>query len=665
MLCKKNFGRSLKKYKEKNNLSNISNNSQSMQTKLYRNAPKTRCYKCGTEEIKYICHHCGKPMCKQHTFFVSAKASSKRESEENYNQLLSKEFIKLIPKDTKCGEEPFHCEECIHIMRGWAWKRIAFGTLLILISFMAIPNNRLGSKLLGIITGGGLVSYGIYANKQRKKQILELKPPLPLLPNFDLVQIKETLTGSITLDSDGNYDVSVLSGIGQLNIDMSLPSEERKRLKPYQKKYGSAETFHAGFLVLKGSAGFQFTEDTICNQDNKDRNNTIIPLVGRVSNQPFLCGEENRNAEKINRSFNYSLFEIPNRDSFPIQLILSFFPESDRRILEIIIQWNKPENNIDNNSKAKLWNLRNPKIESLKIEFPRTWGRVENSNKDHLIEPDNSTIIWNKVEFRDRGGNNEDRSIFQVQFENSIEPQESSVSGQVKVGFQGTLSGLDDTELFFPTGKKHDKSLTKIRNIDSKRGRNKLIINTEVNTDFNLSLSSLRYQYSKNFPELSKKNNNSNTLTSLKFPNVSPNYETVILLSNVISENEFYIKQIIETKPVTNPRTNFINRVWSILGRWYEGVYPIDFQIDIEGEEIDDSELNEFPGKTEAKLTVKGTYSNAEMENKIENIWEQLKLLIDDTLTQISEQGLKKEQVSLPPSYIKDAISMNAEIQED
>ena len=525
---------------------------------------------------------------------------------------------------------------------------------------MAIPNNRLGSKLLGIITGGGLVSYGIYANKQRKKQILKLKPPLPLLPNFDLVQIQETLTGSITLDSDGNYDVSVLSGTGQLNIDMSLPSEERKRLKPYQKKYGLAETFHAGFVVLKGSAGFQFTEDIIDNQKNEARNNTIIPLVDRVSNQPFLSwGEEDRNAEKINFFFNYNLFDIPDRDSFPIQLILSFFPESDRRILEIIVQWNKPEIKINDNGKAKLWNLRNPKIESLKIQFPRTWGRVENSNQEYLIEPDNSTIIWNKFEFLYQ----EERCIFQVQFENAIEPQESSISGQVKVGFQGTLSGLEDAELFFPTGKKHNKYLTKTRDIDGKRGRNKLIINTEVNTNFILSLSSLRYQYSKNFPELSKINNNFNTFTSLKFSNVSPNYETIILLSNVISENDFYIKQIIETKPVTNPRTNFVSRVWSILGRWYEGVYPIDFQINIEGEEIDNFELNDFPGKTEAKLTVKGTYSNAEMENKIENIWEQLKLLIDDTLTPLSQQGLNKEQVSLPHSSIKDAISMNAEIE--
>ncbi len=99
------------------------------------------------------------------------------------------------------------------------------------------------------------------------------------------------------------------------------------------------------------------------------------------------------------------------------------------------------------------------------------------------------------------------------------------------------------------------------------------------------------------------------------------------------------------------------------MGRWYEGVYPIDFQINIEGEEIDNSELNDFPGKTEAKLTVKGTYSNAEMENKIENIWEQLKLLIYETLTQLSEQRLNKEQVSLPHSSSEDAISMNAEIE--
>lgn len=629
-----------------------------MQTKIYRNAPKTRCYKCGVEEIKYICHHCGQPMCKQHTFFVSSKTSNKSKK-----KLLSQEFSKLIPKDAKCEEEPFHCENCIHIIRGFPLKRIALGIILVLISLLAIPNNRLGSKLLVMITGGGLLGHGIYANQQRKKQILELKPPLPLLPNFDLVQIQESLNGKISLDSNGNYDISNISGSGQLNIDMSLPSEEIKRLKPYQKKYGSAEKFHAGFLVLKGSAGFQFTEDAISNQKNKYRNNTIIPLIDRVKNQPFLNGEDNRNAEKINRFFDYNLFEIPDKDYFPIQLILSFVPESDRRVLEIIVQWNKSEKNIDDNGKAKLWNFKNPKIEYLKIQFPRTWGRVENSNSDYLIDSYNSTITSKKIEFRDQNGNHNDQSTFQVKFENSIEPQESTINGQVKVEFEGTLSGLDHAELFFPTGAKHNKSLTKVRNIDRGRGKNKLVVKTEVNIDFDLSLSSLRYQYSKEFPESSTINSSSNSYSISR--NVPPNYETVILLSNAISENEFYIKQIIENKPTENPRNNFINRVWSISGRWYEGVYPVNFQIDLKGVEIDDYTLDSFPGTTEAKLTVKGTYSNAEMETKIENIWNQLKLLIEEALTSVYEQGLKKEQISLPASSVKDTISMNAEVEED
>ncbi len=618
-----------------------------MQTSLLRKAPKTRCYKCGTEEIRYICHHCGKPMCEQHTFFVSSKDNKKIESQE---------FSKLISKDTQCGEEPFHCENCIHTIKGLAWKRIAFGTILFIISLMAIPNSRLGYKLLGMVTGGGLIGYGIYANKQRKKQILELKPPLPLLPNFDLVQIQENINGNIELNSDGNYDVSDISGSGQLNIKASLPNEERKRLKPYQKKYGSAEIFHGGFVVLKGLAGFNFTEDIIQKKSDKENNNTIIPLIGRVDNLPFLDGDETKNAEKINRFFDYSLFETPKRDSFPIQLILSFFPESDRKILEIIVQWNKLKININNYSKIESENLKNPIVESFTMQFPRTWGRVKDSSKEYSINLDNSTITWNKVKFPEQ----DERCVFKVQFENSIEPHESSVTGEVKVKFQGTISGLDGAELFFPTGKKHNRSLT----INNERGKNKLIIQTEVNTIFYLSLSSLRYQYSKNYPELSQINSNSNFSDSLRYLNVSPDYEAIILLSNSISENDFQIKQIVEKKPAINAKNDSINRVWSIVGRWYEGVYTIDFQIDLKGEEIDDRNLSNFPGTTEAKLTVKGAFSNEEMESKIENIWEQLKFLIDDNLMSLSEQFSQQAQVSLPPSSINDSISMDAKIQD-
>lgn len=34
---------------------------------LVERAPRVRCYECGSDEIFSVCHHCQKPMCKEHS----------------------------------------------------------------------------------------------------------------------------------------------------------------------------------------------------------------------------------------------------------------------------------------------------------------------------------------------------------------------------------------------------------------------------------------------------------------------------------------------------------------------------------------------------------------------------------------------------------------------
>ena len=62
-----------------------------------------------------------------------------------------------------------------------------------------------------------------------------------------------------------------------------------------------------------------------------------------------------------------------------------------------------------------------------------------------------------------------------------------------------------------------------------------------------------------------------------EFPEVIPNDDTVIRLTNVLSEQGYYIKRIIENPRRSGPRANLIRRYWDIAGRHYSGVYPIDF----------------------------------------------------------------------------------------
>lgn len=613
---------------------------------ISKNAPKRRCYKCGEPDIRYICHHCGKPMCNEHTFFVSDKG-----------KLISQEFTKL-KLDNEDGEEPYHCEHCIHIIRGQDWKLIATGIIFILLSLIAIPNDRFGVKLMGILIGGGGVGYGLYTNNKRKIESRKFKPLLPVLPRFNQVQIEEKLSSSIILDSEGNYHVSEPSAKGQLNIDMSLTNVDCERLEQYGKKYGSADRFHGGFAVLEGLAGLQFSDHIVRNQNNirSNTNSTVIPLIDKVSTQPLLNGVDQRNAEKIQKCFPYSLINMPERNYFPIQLVLSFLPETDKRGIEIGIQTIKPDSN---RSKLweELWNLEIDRIESLELTFPVSWGKVQNlSRSDNAVINDNTkTITWRRVKLTEQDSKN--RCTLQVQFENSIDPLDSSVCGKVKVLFQGTLSGVKNISIYLPTGKPGRTLQEKNKETNGESSQAQLIVNTEVDADFELSLASLRYQHIKEITEDNNNKININKLENLFFPGVSPDYETIIILTDAMSKPDqgFYVKQVIENPPTIN--ANIINYVWTIFGRWYEGIYPIDFQLDVYGQKSNEKIIQEDVSVfTKVKLTVKGTHSNSEMEQQIEEVWERLNFVINETLIQL----IYEKQEALPPS-----LEMEAKIEDE
>ena len=614
-----------------------------MQAKIIKNAPKTRCYKCGTTETLNICHHCGKPMCMKHTFRASADDNKK---------LLSTEFTKLNLEE--CGEEAYHCSNCIHLVKDQDWKAILVGIILIFISLIAIPNNRIAIKIIGIVGGGVGVAYGFYTNKQRKTKFLASKPELPVLPRFNRIHIKEELRGNINLSSEGNYSVTVDPAIGNLDIDISLTHLDYERLEKYHKKYGTAEKFHAGFVVLEGAAGIQFSDSITPNQDSVNHNTTVISLIDRVSNQPLLKGIDKRDAGKITKCLPYDLLDIPNQDYFPVQLVLSFLPRTDRRGIEIGIQWTDPNfTNPDTELWKELWNLEIDQIEILELKFPVAWGRVEklSSSDNAVISSVSQSITWRRVK-PSKQDLLQHRCTLQVEFENQINPLDSSVSGKAKVLFQGTLSGLENVKVYFPTGKPGrllQKNKSYLRN---QIGQEELILNTGVYVDFELSLTNIRYQHIREVPEPNKKERDRNKQEEIIFEGVLPNYETIILITDKISESEqnFYVNRVIENKPIFNAQENILNRVWTIFGRFYEGIYPVEFQLDLRGYESNNLNLQAPLGITMIKRTVKGTYSNPEMEQHIENVWEKLDFLIREILEPLSEQKNYLQPEALPPS---------------
>jgi hypothetical protein len=197
-----------------------------------------------------------------------------------------------------------------------------------------------------------------------------------------------------------------------------------------------------------------------------------------------------------------------------------------------------------------------------------------------------------------------------MEFEKPILDQ-PRLSGSLRATFNRTLSGVTGLDFYLPGG-------GPVRHLDVKP-------RTEISVRFDISLSALRYQERRAVPDDSKATGEAEFRPRAdEFIGVMPDYRTVVELTNAISADGYYVKTVVEDHPNRDPRDKTFKRGWDITGRWYEGVFPINFIISLRGTEPEDSVAGSALGRTVAQVTVDGTFPNAEMKKKIEDKWDGL-----------------------------------------
>jgi len=129
-----------------------------------------------------------------------------------------------------------------------------------------------------------------------------------------------------------------------------------------------------------------------------------------------------------------------------------------------------------------------------------------------------------------------------IRFEEQIK-REDRISGRLEASMKGALSGLDGVRLFSSLGsRRHDW-----------RGAS---IKTRVEADFKLSLASIRYQDILIVPEREGKQDDRDIDRFF----VIPDDEMVIKLTNVLSEENYYVKRVIENPPRSGGHANHVQR---------------------------------------------------------------------------------------------------------
>ena len=149
-------------------------------------APAARCYRCGVTEIVSLCHHCGKPMCKEHSPLAFT---------EGTGAPLSREFGWLKLKESNPFQAAvYHCEEHEH--------RIAFFS----------------------------------GEAKKAARDLGSQPRLPLFPQVNTIDVVERLAGEVSFDGQDYRSTITSPATGEIVIDMSL-NDADKALSLYRDEF--------------------------------------------------------------------------------------------------------------------------------------------------------------------------------------------------------------------------------------------------------------------------------------------------------------------------------------------------------------------------------------------------------------------------------------------
>lgn len=550
-------------------------------------APQVRCYKCGSARIFSVCHHCQKPMCAEHSPLAYSEAGRLvREPSGSTGEAraASREFAGL--KLGGAWEAVYHCDDHAHAVRGG------------LIGLISTIVRRLGAPTTGVTW-----------------------PPLPLVPHVNTVDVVERLNGNVRLEY-WKYTSTVEAVAGEIKVNMSA-NDGRRLLQLYRKKYKLPEShpvnFAAGFMMVQGEAGLEF----LPGQQTVLADRLGVSLGGDSANDHDLFPADPGRAQgEFTLGVGYELQGDRAPKDIPLWIVPSLVPASDRRALEIDLHWNRlgPEGR----------QLDLQLFDRIELEVPSAWGNVESSSPGRVEisrSGERRVIRWQRLKPEDddsrtraQGGKS---LTLRIRFERPITeepeggPRESRVprdgeskkkltlSGTLEATFGGTLSGLTGVGFYLPGGGRGHQPEIKPR--------------AKVTVKFDISLRALRYQDNRVIPDKNNADDREKARNKVdEFKGVVPDYRTVAELTNAISADNYYVKSVVEHPPYRDDgRPNVVNRVWDIAGRRYDGVFPIDFDVNLRGDEIGQG-ASTFSGKTVAQVTVKGAYAKgttAEKEN--------------------------------------------------
>jgi len=521
----------------------------------------------------------------------------------------------------------YHCEEHDHAVNG-PGRFVVIGAAIAVIGLIVTFISTVPGIVV-LLAGVAVAAYGVVRVRQERESAAVGAPDLPLFPHVREARVIECLNGRVELSESSENGYQSMAGDVTGTVVFSMThSDWQERMKQYRRKYRIAEgapvSFNAGFAMLQGPVGLNFAAAQPLVLDA----GTGLWFRGDVSGHDLFASVEGRHEGEWKPTVAYQLQDSRKPKTIPLWIVPSLVPGSDQRTLQIDLHWTPLSDGRDSVTDTPLRDGRGPVIElfdRIQLCVPVGWGNMESADPGNAATTaptpgENFRIIdWQQVPPQDPDHNysqlqqRRSRSLT-IRFERPIPPQ-STLSGQIEATFEGTLSGVTGVGLYLPGGAHSERQL-----MPSAK--------TKVAVNFTVSLGAIRYQDDRVVPD---ENNTDDVNRSRldEFVGVVPNHSVIISLTGAISKDDYYVKSVVEHAPYRDDsRADVLNRVWDIAGRFYTGVFPIDFDIHVRGEEMQGAS-GTSAGKTAVQVTVKGSYAtggkaDGSLRQSIENKWDDL-----------------------------------------
>jgi hypothetical protein len=543
-------------------------------------------------------------------------------------QPVSKEFSGLGLAEAQAS--PYHCDEHAHVVKGPLWQLMWAGIGLAAIGvIVALASLLIG--LLLILCGATAAVGGYFLTQQRAEAARAARPPLPLIPDLVSVNVLETLHGKICLSSNnGDYSSTVGRVEGRIDVQMEFTDPGPQLLSYRDRNRLTSDDgidFSAGYVMISGQAGAVGAEDDLAFVLRSGPGATALPtgtgiaIGGKVSGNPLFSLGDGQPAE-WNAQARYELLADHKPGVVPLWLVPSLMPDSNRRTLELDLQWVTIRNEGDGSGYGGR-TLDLDRFELIELNVPAAWGKVVSCSEGAMIgspsvlaESGESirTIKWKRPK-KEQGQNRQSRTLA-IRFENEIKLYREDddgrgeyhrITGRIQASFTEAFSGIKGVTIYRPMGdpwqKRHRPGSETGPEVRTKTGA-QVDIKTEVSVDFDLSLRFIRYQDVWVVPDSTA---DATRAESAQYP-VVPDHETVTALTSELSQSGYYVKRVIENPPRGGRRANLVNRYWDIAGYYYKRVFPIDFHITITGEEEYQGGIRAYAGNTAVQTTVQGSY---------------------------------------------------------